>query len=108
MAASPKTLALRVLEDIWNQKAPALLDALYAARCVIHTPDEHFAGRRRYGGGPVYVCWNPHGPPPRVGGHGQAGYSGGHDDLRFADWKIEQRDVWGSPSLMQQLGAVAA
>ena len=39
MTANPKQLALQIIEDLWNQKTPALIGTVYAANCTIHTPD---------------------------------------------------------------------
>ena len=39
MTANPKQLALQIIEELWNRKIPALIGALYAANCTIHTPN---------------------------------------------------------------------
>ena len=39
MTANPKQLALQIIEDLWNQKTPALIGTVYAANCTILTPD---------------------------------------------------------------------
>ena len=39
MASDARALALKIMEDLWNQKTPALIDELFADNCVIHTPD---------------------------------------------------------------------
>lgn len=38
MSEAPKTIALRIIEDLWNKKNPTLIDAMYATSCIIHTP----------------------------------------------------------------------
>lgn len=39
MLEENKTVVLRIVEDYWNRKNPALLGELFAASCSLHTPD---------------------------------------------------------------------
>jgi steroid delta-isomerase-like uncharacterized protein len=135
MAATPKTLALRIVEECWNQKTPALLATLYAASCVIHTPDGALHGLA--GATQLYTAYTTafpdthftiedivtegdtvvirytfagthQGPLREMAATGKRVTVAGMVLFRFADGKaIEQRGVWDSLSLMQQLGAVS-
>jgi hypothetical protein len=39
MSKDPKVRALKIMEELWNKKIPALIDELFATNCVIHIPD---------------------------------------------------------------------
>ncbi len=39
MSKNSKALALKIMEELWNKKILALIDALFATNCVIHRPD---------------------------------------------------------------------
>lgn len=135
MAEAPKTLAHRLIEDLWNQQTPALIDALYAPECIIHTPDGalhglagarqlyaayttafpdmHFTMEDVVAEGDTVVIRYPfagthRGPLRGIAPTGKAVTVAGMVLLRWADRQvIEQRGVWDSLSLMQQLGVVA-
>jgi predicted ester cyclase len=44
MSEANKTLVRRILEDLWNQKNPALIDELFAPTAAWHTHDGVFHG----------------------------------------------------------------
>jgi steroid delta-isomerase-like uncharacterized protein len=123
------------MEDLWNQKTPALIDALFAPTCVIHTPDGALHGiegaRQLY---TAYVSSFPdvhftiedivadddkaairytfngthHGALRGIAPTGKSTSVAGAVFFHFAEGKvIEQRGVWDSLALMQQLGVVA-
>ena len=135
MAEAPKTLALRLIEDLWNQRTPALIDVLYAPGCIIHTPDgalhglagarqlytayttafpdTHFTIEDAVAEGDTVVirytfAGTHRGPLRGIAPTGKAVTVAGMVLFRCADGHvIEQRGVWDSLSLMQQLGVIA-
>jgi steroid delta-isomerase-like uncharacterized protein len=135
MSAHPKRIALQLIEELWNQKTPALIEALYAAQCVLHTPDGALHGLT--GATQLYTAYTTafpdmcftvedvvaegetvvirytfagthQGPLRGIAATGKPVAVAGMVLLRFAEGKVvEQRGVWDSLSLMQQLGAIS-
>jgi steroid delta-isomerase-like uncharacterized protein len=124
------------MEDLWNQKTPTLIEELFASNCVIHTPDGALHGidgaKQLYN---AYVSSFPdvhftiedivadddkaairytfngthHGPLRGIAPTGKSTSVAGAVFFHFAAGKvIEQRGIWDSLALMQQLGVVAA
>jgi steroid delta-isomerase-like uncharacterized protein len=135
MSAHPKSLALQLIDELWNQKTPTLIETLYAVHCVLHTPDGALHGLT--GATQLYTAYTTAFPDMRftvedVVAEGETvviryTFAGTHQGalrgiaatgkpvavagmvlLRFAEGKVvEQRGVWDSLSLMQQLGVVS-
>jgi steroid delta-isomerase-like uncharacterized protein len=135
MSAHPKSLALQLIDELWNQKTPTLIETLYAVHCVLHTPDGALHGLT--GATQLYTAYTTAFPDMRftvedVVAEGETVviryiFAGTHQGalrgiaatgkpvsvagmvlLRFAEGKVvEQRGVWDSLSLMQQLGVVS-
>src|SRR5215472_4441259 len=134
VTANPKQLALQIIQDLWNQTAPALIDTLYAANCTIHTRDGVLHGPS--GATQLYTAYTTAFPDTHytiedVVAEGERvvirfTFSGTHrGDIRgiaatgksvavagmvlfcFSEGQvIEQRGIWDSLSAMQQLGVV--
>ena len=134
MTATPKQLALQIIEELWNRRTPALIDTLYAANCTIHTPDGALQGPS--GATQLYTAYTTafpdthytiedvvaegervvirfifsgthRGPIRDIAATGKSVAVSGMVLFRFADGQvIEQRGVWDSLSAMQQLGVV--
>ncbi len=135
MPADTKALALKIMEDLWNQKTPALIDELFASNCVIHTPDGALRGLE--GAKQLYAAYVNSFPDVHftietiVADDDKAAiryiFNGTHQgDLRgiaptgtsasvagavffhVAEGKVtEQRGIWDSLDFMQQLGVVS-
>jgi len=45
MAEKNKKLGRRIVEEFWNERKPQLINELYDPDCVIHTPDGELKGR---------------------------------------------------------------
>ncbi len=135
MASDAGALALKIMEDLWNQKTPALIDELFADNCVIHTPDGALYGiegaKQLYA---AYVSSFPdvhftiedivtdedkaairytfngthHGDLKGIAPTGKSASVAGAVFFHFAEGKvIEQRGIWDSLDFMQQLGVVS-
>jgi steroid delta-isomerase-like uncharacterized protein len=134
VTATPKQLAVQIIEELWNRKNPALIGTLYAANCTIHTPDGEVHGPS--GATQLYTAYTMAFPDTHyaiedVVGEGERvvirfTFAGTHRGelrgiaptgkpvavagmvlFRFANGQvIEQRGIWDSLSAMRQLGVV--
>ena len=134
MSEANKALIRRIVEDLWHKKTPALIDELYAPTYVMHSPDGVLRGPAGYRH--LYTVYTTAFPDihfmiedmiaegDKVVTHYTA--SGTHmGDLRgiaptrkqvtvmgttihrFAGGQVvEDRAIWDTWSLMQQLGVV--
>jgi steroid delta-isomerase-like uncharacterized protein len=41
-----KKVSRRIIEEIWNKRNPALMNELYAPNCVVHTPEGELKGTK--------------------------------------------------------------
>ncbi len=48
MSEANRTIVRRILEDLWNKKAPALIDEIYASNYVLHSADSTLHGPAGY------------------------------------------------------------
>jgi len=135
MSEENKAILRRIVEEIWNKKTPTLIDEVYAPTYVLHTPDGAFHGPAGYR--QIYTVYTTAFPDvhltiedmvtegDKVATHYTA--RGTHTgDLRgiaptgkqvavmgtalhrFAGGKaVEERTVWDTLGLMQQLGVVS-
>ena len=134
MTATPKQLALQIIEELWDRKTPASIGTLYAANCTIHTPDGMLQGPS--GATQLYTAFTSAFPDTHyivedVVAEGERvvirfTFAGAHRGeirgiaatsksvavagmvlFRFADGQvIEQHGVWDSLRAMEQLGVV--
>ena len=129
-----KKLSRRIFEDIWNKKSPVLFDELYEPNCIIHTPDGEVKGvkelRKFYD---TYITAFPDckinleyliaeddkvmsaytfngthkGKLMDISPTGKQVTVRGMAIAQFANGKIiEERNLWDTLSLMEQLDAV--
>jgi steroid delta-isomerase-like uncharacterized protein len=47
MFENNKNVSRRIIEEIWNKKNPTLMNELYASNCVVHTPEGELKGTKR-------------------------------------------------------------
>ena len=134
MSEENKTLIRRIVEDLWHKKTSALIDELYAPTYVLHSPDGVLRGPAGYRR--LYTVYTTAFPDIRFtiedmvaeGDKVATHYTvrGTHTgDLRgiaptrkqvtvmgtgihrvAGGQVVEERSVWDTLSLMQQLGVV--
>jgi steroid delta-isomerase-like uncharacterized protein len=134
MSDRNKALMRRVVEELWNQKNPAVIDQLYAENYVGHTPDGVLQGRagarQHYNtyvtafpdcqitiddmvaeGDKVVVRWTAtgthRGELAGITATGKRISVPGSLVVRFAGGEvIEDHSLWDTLKLAQQIGAV--
>lgn len=129
-----KQLTRRIIEQVWNRKNPALINEVYASNCVVHTPDGELKGTvglrefydRYLTAFPdcrikldhliaeddkvmtVYTFTGTHkGRLWDISPSGKQVTVKGMSICQIVDGKVvEERNLWDTLSLMEQLGAV--
>jgi steroid delta-isomerase-like uncharacterized protein len=133
--ADNKAIAQRIIDELWNGRRPELIDELYAADCVIRNPDGDLRGpegyRELYGrytgafpdaklhlDGEIVVDGSTVAIPYTFTGTHQGELQGiaptgrkvsvkGTTISRIVDGKLqEERAIWDTGSLLQQLGVI--
>ena len=134
MSEQNKSLMRRIVEELWNQKKPALIDQFYADKYVGHTPDGqlqgHAGARQHYN---TYVTAFPdcqvsiddmvaegdkvairftatgthRGELAGIAPSGKKMNVSGNLTVRITDGMVvEDYNVWDTLKLAQQIGAV--
>ena len=134
MSGKNETLIRRVVDEVWNQKKPALIDEAFDAKYVVQTPNGELRGPAGYR--QLYSTYATAFPDCRIKitdlfGEGDKltlayTFTGTHSGplmgiapshkrvsvdgtaiMRFKGGKIvEERTIWDTLALMQQIGVV--